>query len=195
MVFGRGQRQETGFVIAGYVLAKEQRGLTSDYKRFPLPSSPAKGRRRCCLGPKPETRKRKSPENHLWPRPAGRHERRTAISFKSLVFRGPEVCFLGSKENSPEGEEEENLCAEPSLEHVFFFFSLDGLVTLWLSRARVCLEAVTKPRDRDEISFVESRPETVSLDGQRIDKDYEIRFAVKENWLWVFLFLLQGLYL
>ena len=41
MVFGRGQRQETGFVIAGYVLAKEQRGLTSDYKRFPLPSSPA----------------------------------------------------------------------------------------------------------------------------------------------------------
>jgi len=126
MVFGRSQRQETGFVIAGYVLAKEQRGLTSDYKRFPLPSSPAKGRRRCCLGPKPETRKRKSPENHLWPRPAGRHERRTAISFKSLVFRGPEVCFLGSKENSPEGEEEENLCAEPSLEHVFFFFSLDG---------------------------------------------------------------------
>ena len=64
MVFGRSQRQETGFVIAGYVLAKEQRGLTSDYKRFPLPSSPAKGRRRCCLGPKPETRKRKSPENH-----------------------------------------------------------------------------------------------------------------------------------
>ena len=104
------------------------------------------------------------------------------------------MCFLGSKENSPEGEEEENLCAEPSLEHVFFFFSLDGLVTLWLSRARVCLEAVTKPRDRDEISFVESRPETVSLDGQRIDKDYEIRFAVKENWLWVFLFLfLSGL--
>ena len=189
MVFGRGQRQETGFVIAGYVLAKEQRGLTSDYKRFPLPSSPAKGRRRCCLGPKPETRKRKSPENHLWPRAKARHERRPAISFKSLVFRGPEVCFLGSKENSPEGEEEENLCAEPSLEHVFFFFSLDGLVTLWLSRARVCLEAVTKPRDRDEISFVESRPETVSLDGQRIDKDYEIRFAVKENWLWVFLFL------
>ena len=39
MVFGRSQRQETGFVIAGYVLAKEQRGLTSDYKRFPLPSS------------------------------------------------------------------------------------------------------------------------------------------------------------
>ena len=39
MVFGLGQRQETGFVIAGYVLAKEQRGLTSDYKRFPLPSS------------------------------------------------------------------------------------------------------------------------------------------------------------
>jgi hypothetical protein len=188
MVFGRSQRQETGFVIAGYVLAKEQRGLTSDYKRFPLPSSPAKGRRRSCLGPKPETRKRKSPENHLWPRPVGRHERRTAISKgKSLVFRGPEVCFLGSKENSPSGEEEENLCAEPSLEHVFFFFSLDGLVTLWLSRARVCLEAVTKPRDRDEISFVESRPETVSLDGQRIDKDYEIRFAVKENWLWVFL--------
>ena len=37
MVFGRSQRQETGFVIAGYVLAKEQRGLTSDYKRFPLP--------------------------------------------------------------------------------------------------------------------------------------------------------------
>ena len=32
------------------------------------------------------------------------------------------------------------------------------------------------------------KPETVSLDGQRIDKDYEIRFAVKENWLWVFLF-------
>ena len=59
-------------------------------------------------------------------------------------------CFLGSKENSPEGEEEENLCAEPSLEHVFFFFSLDGLVTLWLSRARVCLEAVTKPLSRDE---------------------------------------------
>ena len=87
---------------------------------------------------------------------------------------------MGSKENSPEGEEEENLCAEPSLEHVFFFFSLDGLVTLWLSRARVCLEAVTKPRDRDEISFVESRPETVSLDGQRIDKDYEIRFAVRK---------------
>ena len=57
---------------------------------------------------------------------------------------------LGSKENSPEGEEEENLCAEPSLEHVFFFFSLDGLVTLWLSRARVCLEAVTKPLSRDE---------------------------------------------
>merc|ERR1711904_560490 len=55
-------------------------------------------------------------------------------------------CFLGSKENSPEGEEEENLCAEPSLEHVFFSFSLDGLVTLWLSRARVCLEAVTKPQ-------------------------------------------------
>ena len=146
-----------------------------------------RGRRRCCLGPKPETRKRKSPENHLWPRAKARHERRPAISFKSLVFRGPEVCFLGSKENSPSGEEEENLCAEPSLEHVFFFFSLDGLVTLWLSRARVCLEAVTKPRDRDEISFVESRPETVSLDGQRIDKDYEIRFAVKENWLWVFL--------
>ena len=97
MVFGRGQRQETGFVIAGYVLAKEQRGLTSDYKRFPLPSSPAKGRRRCCLGPKPETRKRKSPENHLWPRPAGRHERRTAISFKSLVFRGPEVVFWDPK--------------------------------------------------------------------------------------------------
>jgi len=63
MVFGLGQRQETGFVIAGYVLAKEQRGLTSDYKRFPLPSSPAKGRRRCCLGLEPETRKRKSPEN------------------------------------------------------------------------------------------------------------------------------------
>lgn len=39
------------------------------------------------------------------------------------------------------------------------------------------------------------KPETVSLDGQRIDKDYEIRFAVKENWLWVFLFLLQGLIL
>ena len=98
------------------------------------------------------------------------------------------MCFLGSKENG-HWPEEENICAEPSLEHVFFFFSLDGLVTLWLSRARVCLEAVTKPRDRDEISFVESRPETVSLDGQRIDKDYEIRFAVKENWLWVFLFL------
>ena len=71
--------------------------------------------------------------------------------------------FLGSKENSPSGEEEENLCAEPSLEHVFFFFSLDGLVTLWLSRARVCLEAVTKPRDRDEISFVESRPRVPRL--------------------------------
>ena len=26
------------------------------------------------------------------------------------------------------------------------------------------------------------KPETVSLDGQRIDKDYEIRFAVKGNW-------------
>ena len=39
------------------------------------------------------------------------------------------------------------------------------------------------------------KPETVSLDGQRIDKDYEIRFAVKGNWLWVFLFLLQGLIL
>ena len=56
-----------------------------------------RGRRRCCLGPKPETRKRKSPENHLWPRPAGRHERRTAISFKSLVFRGPEVVFWDPK--------------------------------------------------------------------------------------------------
>ena len=50
-----------------------------------------------------------------------------------------------------------------TLEHVFFFFSLDGLVTLWLSRARVCLEAVTKPRDRDEISFVESRPRVPRL--------------------------------
>ena len=39
------------------------------------------------------------------------------------------------------------------------------------------------------------KPETVSFDGHRIDKDYEIRFAVKENWLWVFLFLLQGLFL
>ena len=75
----------------------DRRALTSDYKRFPLPSSPAKGRRRCCLGLKPETRKRKSPENHLWPRPAGRHERRTAISFKSLVFRGPEVVFWDPK--------------------------------------------------------------------------------------------------
>ena len=101
--------------------------------------------------------------------------------------------FSGIQREPAVGREEENLCAEPSLEHVFFFFSLDGLVTLWLSRARVCLEAVTKPRDRDEISFVESRPETVSLDGQRIDKDYEIRFAVKENWLWVFLFLFLGL--
>merc|ERR1711990_65994 len=76
---------------------------------------------------------------------------------------GLKTCFLGSKENSPEGKEEENLCAEPSLEQVFFFFSLDGLVTLWLSRARVCLEAVTKPRDRDEISFVESRPRVPRL--------------------------------
>ena len=75
MVFGQGQRQETGFVIAGYVLAKEQRGLTSDYKRFPLPSSPAKGRRRCCLGPKPETRKRKSPKDGLQAEPPRRQPR------------------------------------------------------------------------------------------------------------------------
>ena len=97
-----------------------------------------------------------------------------SLSWARGVFSGIQ------RELGLEPEEEENLCAEPSLEHVFFFFSLDGLVTLWLSRARVCLEAVTKPRDRDEISFVESRPETVSLDGQRIDKDYEIRFAVRK---------------
>ena len=73
----RSQRQETGFVIAGYVLAKEQRGLTSDYKRFPLPSSPAKGRRRCCLGPKPETRKRKSPAID-WSKEQKRHDQSMA---------------------------------------------------------------------------------------------------------------------
>ena len=98
---------------------------------------------------------------------------------KKKTHRRQGFVIWDPKRTRLEGEEEENLCAEPSLEHVFFFFSLDGLVTLWLSRARVCLEAVTKPRDRDEISFVESRPETVSLDGQRIDKDYEIRFAVR----------------
>ena len=64
------------------------------------------------------------------------------------------IRHLGSKENSPSGEEEENLCAEPSLEHVFFFFSLDGLVTLWLSRARVCLEAVTMNYKSKGIVFV-----------------------------------------
>ena len=183
------QRQETGFVIAGYILAKEQRGLTSDYKRFPLPSSPAKARRRCCLGPKPVTKKRKSPENHFWPRPLGRHERRTPIYSKSVVFRGPEVVFWDPKRTRPQARKKKTFV--PSLRSSTFSSSSLWMVwsPLWLSRARVCLEAVTKPRDRDEISFVESRPETVSLDGQRIDKDYEIRFAVKGYGLWVFLFL------
>ena len=70
---------------------------------------------------------------------------------------------LGSKENSPEGEEEENLCAEPSLEHVFFFFSLDGLVTASKHTLALESQSVTKPRDRDEISFVESRPRVPRL--------------------------------
>ena len=82
---------------------------------------------------------------------------------KKKTHRRQGFVIWDPKRTRLEGEEEENLCAEPSLEHVFFFFSLDGLVTLWLSRARVCLEAVTKPRDRDEISFVESRPRVPRL--------------------------------
>ena len=69
---------------------------------------------------------------------------------KKKTHRRQGFVIWDPKRTRLEGEEEENLCAEPSLEHVFFFFSLDGLVTLWLSRARVCLEAVTKPLSRDE---------------------------------------------